>query len=235
MVADGGGCCGAGGSRQWRRLGPVSLASAERAEENADVSRRPLIGRRRRGAGPAQSACAAAPLYPADSMVGRLFRLTGTTWVSPRLHRDCSEATPGEQRPAGTAPLRPGCSGLKVTPAAGGAKNRPGAPGSVRPPSERYHRAAAEHGGWATRSRRYGRARWQAAAPAPVGPGRPAPVPQGARSAHAPGGPALQRPLRAGRSARAAPAGAPAGPGVLGLERNSGPGLQTVPVRPHPP
>lgn len=151
MVADGGGCCGAGGSRQWRRLGPVSLASAERAEESADVSRRLLIGRRRRGAGLALSACAAAPLYPARSMVGRMFRLAGTTWGSPGLHRDCSEATPGEQRPAAAAPPRPGCNGGTVRPSRCRCRNRLGA---VRPPSERYHRAAGERGGSAARRRR---------------------------------------------------------------------------------
>lgn len=49
-------------------------------------------------------ACAAAPLYPADSMVGRLFRLAGTTWVSPQLYRDYGEETPGETATGSDSP-----------------------------------------------------------------------------------------------------------------------------------
>lgn len=51
MVADGGGFSGAGGYSNGGSGGPVSLASAERAEENADVNRPPFIGQRRPGGG----------------------------------------------------------------------------------------------------------------------------------------------------------------------------------------
>lgn len=185
MVADGGGCCGAGGSRQWRRLGPVSLASAERAEESADVSRSAFIGRRRRGAGPAPSACAAAPLYPADSVVGRLFRLGGTTWMSPPPHRDN-----GDRR---RQPRHPQC----------GEKAPPRLPLPVREPPRSNGVGEAALGAVRApppvspsgrRARGLGH-REKAAGPSPVSEAvagsDPAPVPQGARTAHAPGVPVL--------------------------------------------
>lgn len=62
MVADGGGFSGAGGYSNGGGVGPVSLASAERAEENADVNRPLFIGQRRPGGGACACACADAPL-----------------------------------------------------------------------------------------------------------------------------------------------------------------------------
>lgn len=105
---------------------PVSLASAERAEENADVNRPPLIRRRRPGGGTCapctQGACAAVPLWPAAAggLYGweGLFRRGGTTWPLT----GAAPGPAGELRPA--APARP-CRGSALDAVWGGSPSHP--------------------------------------------------------------------------------------------------------------